>query len=319
MKKAVAFFALLLSVSIVSAVESNQSYTLKIQNELHNATFSPDSHYLYLRNGKFIEMWDTQTIKVIRKFPIESKDWWENVSIDIRKNYLMIAEQKTIKIWDLSSAKLLQYIKEKNTEEKIYAAAFDTQGNVLYSVETQEEYKINLWDRERNSIIDKTDTQFLANNIEICNPDTFITYNETRMAMYNYQTNKLLWKIKLDPSDDYIYDAQCSNNTKSVYVGSNRLIKINSQNGKMIPLFSELSVFSISKNQKYILTVDSENQNIELRLMKTNQILRKLPYEGSVDSAVFSEDEKNIVIGIHNTYNTDKGQITEYLFKLWKL
>jgi hypothetical protein len=87
----------------------------------------------------------------------------------------------------------------------------------------------------------------------------------------------------------------------------------------MTPRYSENAILAISKHQKYLLTVDSETQNIELRLMKTNQIIQKLPFAGVVDSALFSQDEKNIVMGFNNTYNSDKGQMTEYVFKFWKL
>jgi WD40 repeat protein len=211
-------FGILLFVSIVSAVENPNIYTVKIQNPLHNPLFSHDNRYLYLRNGAFVEMWDVKNVKIVRKFPIDTKEWWENVSIDIDKNNLMIAEQKTIKIWDISSSKKLQTFNEPNNENKIFAAAFDIYGNILYSVETPEDYKIKLWNIQHTPVLDKFETQFLANTIEVCSPDILLIYNETRIAMYNYETNKLLWKKKFNPLNEYISDVICTDDMKSVYI-----------------------------------------------------------------------------------------------------
>ncbi|MDD5160801.1 MAG: hypothetical protein PHI47_12155 [Sulfuricurvum sp.] len=318
MKKVLIFLIFLLFTSIILASESSNIYSFTIRNELHKELFSSDSKYFYFRNGNFVEMWDTKELKCLRKFPIDTKNKWEIVSIDIynNKSYLMIAEKTSIKLWDISTGALIKSIKGR----EISTAAFDFHGNILYSVETKDEFAINFWDIQSDKVQYQTDSSYLITSMKVCDANTYLFYNDTHLSIYDYHSKKFIWNNKINPfQDDYIHYAVCEKDGKSVLAGSSKLLQINKKNGKTTRKHSDTYIYSISQNQKYIAVVDEVNQILELHFMKTNQILQKMHYEGRISSVIFSQDEKNVLIGIDGTHNGNKGQIEEYSFKLWRL
>lgn len=319
MKSLLYFILTLLFFTITPLSGSSKYYTFPIKNGLEKAKFNDDSKYFFCRNGNFVEMWDTNNIIKLHKFPIGITNWWERVFIDINENHLMMAEKNSINIWDIHTTKLLLSINKKQLKGTLHAALFDNKGNILYSAESPNEYKIVLWDMKRKISIDKIDSSFLINGMTKCSSDYFLAYNENHISIYNHQKNIFQFKRKLNPSEDYINDAQCSSEGKSIYLASNGLQKININNEKMVQIYENISVLSISPSKKYIAVIDTIHQNFELRLVKTNQIIKILPLKGNIGSVYFSPDEKNILIGVDESYNGDKGITTKFSMIFLKL